>query len=368
MASEYWLLTGRSPVNYSIPILVVDDGKRLVEASTCTPLLKVQETLVFEIMSRVGRAGERDGQKVWLLSHHELMRVATLFEGAVFDPELLVVWGRIRDVDRSWDRKGESVDRDEFISFCHLNGMGENEEWVQFVWNQFTKLMATWLLARSRPLDLGFAKLYATHYREDWKEILFTENAEVRGRRDHIKLADAIWHSRWLRSFLSLDLLAMRGGRGYCIRRIEIQHKRQWYKAMLKLERENLQRYGPENYAKGIIDNLRYQLRRWVDIYVEWRAAIDRPGAIRGPGDKRGSVVLVPYSARLLYWKGLVHRQVRHPANNLLETKPGHPADSQPQDVFSPDGGVPAMPALESEAEDLRDGGRDLATPYDRDS
>ena len=370
MPLEYWLLTGRSPVNFSLPLLVTDDGQRLVEARICTPLLKVQDMLIFEIMSRVGRVGERDGQRVWMLAHHELMRVATKFEGSVSDPELLVVWGRIRDVDRSWDRKGETVDRDEFITFCHLNGLGENEEWVQFVWNQFTKLMAAWLISRSRPVDLGFAKLYATHYREDWKEILFTENANVRPRRGvkPVKLSEAIWKSRWLKSFLSLDLLAMRQSRGYCLRRLEIQHKPQWYKAMLKIEQENHRRYGSENYAKQVIDNIRYQLRRWVDIYVQWRTAIDRPCASRSVRNVGGSTELVPYAARLMYWKGLVHRQVRHPMDNLLETPPGHPGDRQPQDVFSQDGPVPEVPVMEPQAKDLRNSGRNMASPYNRDS
>lgn len=348
---SYWCVTGREPVQFSIPVKVVDRNYRLLEVRVCTVLLKIQEKLLHSILSPISHVGEKDGEVVWMVSESSLSRVATKTSIDSVDPESLLMWGRVLPLTSRVDTS-KVADRDAFVSFCASMGVGTGEEWCQFVWAQFCKLMAEWLVIRDKPLDLGFAKLHNCPMREDWKSIMTWCFPGIKN----------IERPRVIRSLSSVDLLDMSSS-GHCIRRLEVELKPAWYKMTSEIEQERYNRLGPHDYARSYIRSITRRGEHWIKIFAAWTEAIRRPCAVRHKGDAQGEQKLVPdFRADKMYWKGVVV----HNIYNLLSARFGVKGFRRISDNLpEADGSVPEVPDLESDTEDLRSAEGYLAQPSD---
>ena len=348
-----WLVTGRNPVQFSIPVRVTDSNYRLLEVQTCTSLLKIQERVLSELLTQRSKVGERDGKEVWLISESELSKVATRAAPDVQDPETLLMWGRFTYDSRPENVRGRTADRDEFLEFCHSMGLGESREWVYFTWNQFCKLMMEWMINREKPVDLGFAKLHNCPFREDWKAILTWAFPKLgRGHRVTVSkksdlMPKLVKNRQILEAMFSTDLLTMTRDENYCTRHVEIELKPEWYRVVEDVEKERLNRLGDHEYALYYLNSIKAGVSRWLAAYARWLLAVGRPSALCYPGDVPGRFRLVPSFRRgSMSWKDYLIGSFFNFAHRQFQT---FDTDSAIKEILAENVGLPEVQSLQQE-------------------
>lgn len=361
--TETWVITGRDPVRWTIPMTVAnhrkEGGVKLVDIIHAIPLNSQQQAALENFMS-VQVVFSRDG-KWFAIPEHELERYAKKVEG---DPAYHFSWALPRQADKPEHKPERRIERDDFLQFMFNRGVGENRDHTDILWYQFCKGALDWMTNHRRPIDMHFITLHPLPYRANWKAVLtgrFPKLWRTIGRMTGAKREAFLCESGFLDEMLSLDLLAYNLTEDYVYRHVDVEHKSDWWRAVRKAELQSRDKNGLFGYAKRTMDAIKRSIPTAIKIFGSYVAQVARPCATVREGSDWGEFRFVPHIP-----KGGM-RPTPPVVNDLnavvLNKLPDYTKPRDPEDVRYADEGVPTVPYLRSSYEDVRKGGGDVPKP-----
>lgn len=344
---ELWVICGRTPVTWQIPFYVtwVDGAARLDEAM---PLYQSHKAAVNQLLSL---HGEMRGRQ-WYLSPGSLSHIGEKTTGG--NVETYFAWGTIRPVDRR--PQDEREERDEFLEALYAAGVGESVTQLKYFWREFCLHAAHWMINKEKPVDMIFARLHNCPYRANWRTILtqrFRKLGTTLHCRSGVAREYAIDQSGLREEMLSLDLLAINRLTETCYRHIEIEHRPKWWKLVRRAEKDRKTLLGKTRYADYFLDSVRRFIRPGLTLYTSWLAQIASPCVADCESGPDGGIRFVPN-----HLAGKLHPASREYCglapvvpNKFPRFKPA----SIPENLLGADGELPAVPVVQSPAEDVRE-------------
>jgi hypothetical protein len=348
---ELWVLHGRVPVIWRLPVYVTWTGDK--SSGQIDAGVHFFQHWWAAVNQLLGLHGERKG-KQWQISEFSLKQIGEITKGG--DPELLVMWGSPRPPDRRAD--AERIERDAFIDdyLGRGGGLGLDRAVLITLWRELCAHAAHWMINKEKPLDLHFIRLHNCPYRANWRTILTQRFRRLGPTLHHMSGVDrefAIVRSGIRDELLSLDLLSFNRNTRTCYRHIEVEHRKSWWKLVLRVERERLLQKGPEGYAEYFIDSLRRFVKPALTLYTSWLAQIASPCVADCESGPDGRIRLVPnhlagaLSPSSAEYFGL--------APVIPNKRPRYKPASAAATLFGEDGGVPEMSDLQPSAQDVRE-------------
>lgn len=356
MDKELWVLSGRSPVLWTIPFYVAYDSNGLAVMESAMSLTLRQREAVAERLSLIGE--RKDG--FWHVKRTDLEQAGTITAGG--DPELYFSWSLPRPQDEKPDPDKDQ--RSEFLDALFMAGVGKSRGELEYYWNQFCRHMLDWLLNKQKPVDLYFLKLHPTPYRANWKQILcgrYPKLWRTVGQKSGAMRDLILDQSGFREHLLCLDLLAWNMRDGICYRHVEVEHCKGWWSNVRNTERARMINAGVFGYAKNVTDCLKRNLAASLRIYGAYLAQIARPSVAHVEGDAYGEYRFVPnvprghtrpYPPRTVLQDGVFSSKI-----------PDFVPARQPADEDGEKSVLLKMPVVQRPDEDLRDGGGDVPAP-----
>ena len=332
--NELWTISGRDPVNWTVPFYVElrDDCAVL----TCgVALMARQRVAVANLMSIYGYRNEG----AWVLKPGVLESIGERTRGG--DPEMYFVWSAPKPKPLPTPGAG---DRSEMAEAMYKAGIGETEAHAHVLWTALCRLIAHRLINDEKPVDMYFFQLHNCPYRINWLTIVTqrirrrlygNEEEELSGFTDLLE---------------STDLLSYNRRNSLCYRHVEIEHSQRWWKLVTRAESDRMKVKGAHGYADYFLDSLRrfYPVAR--RIYNSWLAQIRTNSVACTASGPRGRIRFMS-------------------ASKVKDLSPLHHEFCALPPVFSPRealrrakavsktyGIVPAVPDFQQKAENVWDG------------
>ena len=217
---ELWVVTGSEPVTWAIPFWVDWQGPY-------TDIRCAMSLSPYQFAALKARIGEKEMGKAgyWRISLTQLRRIGhqVQFTGQVEDH---FVWERRRLAHLSPLARRRRADRDSFIGDMFLRGEGESEGELEYWLARFCNAFIWHLLNKETPVDLHFCKLHPSPYKANWH----IDSKPM--RRDQLLGPMKI----------AFDGIA-------CLRGVEMELTRTWWKLARRVEHERVTLLGNEAYA-----------------------------------------------------------------------------------------------------------------------
>lgn len=270
MSEELWIIKGRLPVLWTIPVYAQWESKCEASVFPAIALLRSQERALNYLLS----THARKVKGMWLMTTTALEEVGRLADPGT-DPESVFSWERPRGVYKPsyWSRArliGEPL-RKEFLDSLYQDGAGNSRDEVEHWWYIFCNYAFNWLINTEKPLDMYFVRLVPLPFRHEWVSILDSIHADKR-QTEHFN-----------------DPYMLGGSVGNVIRRtIDAELLPTWWKSVRRVERTRLSRLTSEQYAESVRASIMRAIpaaRRLYRYHVAKKTALRvgfRPGSIRG--------------------------------------------------------------------------------------
>lgn len=347
---ELWVINGRDPVLFRIPFWVVW-RESTAEMEAAVPLLRIQKEAIVRILSlsalRMGQTNR------WKITDHQLDKIAT--RATHPNPELSFSWGQPRPMEH---RKIEGKpERTEFLESLYAAGIGESPEQLAYFWTAFCNHAAQWMINKEKPVDMIFFRLYNSPYRRNWKLVLaqrFPRLGTLITGKGKMESDYAIDRSGFKEELLNLDLLAFNRKDRTCYRHVEVEHTRKWWKIVHQAELQRLTRRGPYGYADYFMDSVRRFHQTAIRLYKAWLTQMARPCVADVEGGYDGSLRFMPNHLE----GGMCYTSRKyHALPVVLRNKPPRFTPAS-REIALPEtnGSLPALPAVQPEVKDLRNG------------
>lgn len=356
--SELWVVEGRKPVLWTMPIYVAwKTANEGVAISALPQLNHKQRDALRKHMSEYGR--EFNGG--WLVFKHELARTARpVTPGS--DPECLFSWHLPRLQDSPEHLTEERIERSDFLDSLHQSGtVPLDRAQLEYVWRQFCVHIGEWLMIREKPIDFYLFTLHSSPYRSDWKRIV-REDIAAETTRAAIYQQGSNFD---LREFLMQPkLFAYHPTRNICLRRVEVEHKKAWWKQQIKIETAKLKHLTPVAYARQFFDFCHRCLQCSMRLFAAFMVEDKTPAPNDVAGDMAGTFYFVPSRPAKAVLRSLLGYSITPRAS--LSAKPKAQEAGAAQAVSATNGGVSAVPDISPKAQDVRDTGSDVSQSADR--
>lgn len=356
MDRELWVLSGRSPVLWTIPFYVVYDADGMALMESAMILSARQREAVAE---RLSLTASIKGQ-FWCMKPTDLEQAATIAAGG--DPELYFSWSLPRPEEEK--HTPDRDDRSEFLDALFMAGVGKTRGELEYYFNQICRHALDWLLNKQKPVDLYFVKLHPTPYRANWKQILCSRYPKLWravGTKTGPRRELMLLQSGFTDDLLCLDLLAYNVKDDYCYRRVEVEHCKTWWSNVKNTERARMAGRGVYDYAKNVTDCVKKGMEASLRIYGAYLAQIARPSVAHVEGDAYGEYRFIanvprghtrPYPPRVIAQDGVFPSKL-----------PDFIPAGRPPDADETQPGVLHLPAVQPQADDVRNGGADVPPP-----
>lgn len=277
---ELWVFRGKKPVEWTVPFYVVRRDDSDVMLVNAVPLSGRQHAAVTEYLSDLGKG---DGTGRWQLHPSLLAQVAQQLDNAT-PPETVVFWGDEGAPPKVVPKEAISTgdpEMDEFLQDMCERGMGPMPVLVQW-WLAFCQQAQHWLINKEKPVSMRFIKLHASPYRRNWMFVVLSRfprfwrsitflNKSARNME--------LEKSGFVDELLCLDLLAMHKRTGLIYRYVEVEHTKQWYKEIRRVETERFRILGWIGYARHTMASVRRRLATSIRLYAGWLADLACPSA-----------------------------------------------------------------------------------------
>jgi hypothetical protein len=277
------------------------------------------------------------------------------------DPEQYVSWS----IERKLKDTGtaETPMMRDFLDEFYLSGsFAYSRDELRIHWMMMCKFTVHYLINHELPVDCLWFVLHPSPYRSDWiKEIrkqLSHIQRPVRLGRIRLKRLFETTHIR--RRMLHGPMLAFDPQRKHIYRRIELEHTPSWWKMIRRVEAARLEKLGPTNYARNIKRSMAAAAPVHRRLYKQHVVEVHCPRASFHPGGDQSLCVLD--TIRIDY-RNVNRRFVFvgvDPSEYEVETKK-RPSIPRKRKVSRENGSVPAVPIIQPEVPDVRDGGREVA-------
>lgn len=344
--TEMWVIEGRQPVLWTIPVFVKwnndDEGEMFYAVSY---LLQKQLGALTERL----KDHARPFNGMWIISRHALKRIARLTPGG--DPECYFSWHLSREGDQPKYKPETRVERDEFLDSLFQSGAtGLDRATLEFVWRQFCLHMGNWLINREKSIDFYFFTIHPMPYRSNWKDRMLDEFTRRFAAHAMSRQATELKQIDVREMLLDPSLLAMNESYGICYRRLEVEHKKAWWKNVIRSERYKLSKLGPHEYAFDFTGFCIRCIERSKRLFFSFLSENNRPAPVDVPGDVAGTFRLVSPRAT-----GQVHNSLLgyHPSAAAIADKVEETCVEKA--LPSTNGSVPEVRPVQPETQDVRD-------------
>lgn len=315
-----------------------------------TPLMVKQQKAVEHVLNQAGEPY----RGMWRIRRTHLEQIGEVTTGG--DPENYFAWERPKMSQLPEFQPERRLERDEFLDAIYAAGVGKNRTEVEYWWNQFCKHALDWLVNKDKPVDMYFIRLHNSGYRANWKAVLLGRFPKLGQLLSHTLGKDQHYFahkSGLLDQMTCLDLLAMNRERGVCYRMVEVEHRPQWWKNILRVEKTRHRRLGSAGYAKYFLESIRSKLGTNLRLYVEFLSNVARPSAADVECGLAGEFRLVPHLSRSDGVRPLPRKTVLVPIV-VPNDPPTYSPPSDTKQVYPPDAVVSEVPSFQSNPENVR--------------
>lgn len=301
--SELWVFRGTQPVLWRIPVRIVFRARNarrpklglLAHLEPAVPLLGCQRVALNQHFRAFKAVQNVDGR--WQIKGHvpvgpcpnPLSRGGWRYEVrlrgmggvkiAADDPEDHLVWGARRPPARKF--KPEEKERRAWLEELLARGVGDSYEQLAYFWREFCLHLAHTLLNEEQPVDCFLFKLHNCPLRTNWKEWM--------GGKPPKEPRHLLWRVLGGGRILAFDVEGE-----HALRHIELEHTREWWKLVRKVEGRRRYVKGREEYARMFQKSLeRFALTAW-RLFWRHREEMAQASADRVPHGRGGGFRFVP--------------------------------------------------------------------------
>lgn len=364
---SFWVIWGRSPVRWTMPVHVTWDGNEATVFPLIAPLPAYIEAAYKDRMMEFSIVLERG---MWRLSRLRLLEIGYERTG---NPDEHFSWALPHPATNPALKENVNPDREEFIDALHLAGVGRTRDEVAWWWATFCNHALDWMWNKRKPVNLYAFNLHLLPYRMNWRLALHAK---------HRELAATIWKKRrenqmsnsvgkdFLKDLSSTRLLAMHRGKGYVYQHVDVEHLGAWWKLNIRVERRRRKQLGFCGYLSYITDCVRRAIPVATRIYLAYLQNMGRPSAQLAHRNYAGGRGLEQVSFRRYTKEGgkstrdknlISDKTMANLGSNLYRRfRRHHVGFNVSEKVSCPDEPLPTMPDLQPEAQDLRNGGAHL--------
>lgn len=245
--------------------------------------------------------------------------------------------------DESQESQAEFLD-----AFARRTGRPRTE--VELWWKLFCDHGFEWIVIQERPLDLGFVTLHLVPFRVNWKYLLWEDTLSTRRQRkrfDRGILADG----RYL-------AISSEDKKWYCRHYVEVEHNPAWFRNLERVHKARVRRRKLKYYVKDVVAHIQRRAAVFVRLYNQWMDEGLYPSGVLAPGTGERSSDVVRGRSGTLPGTSIQPGDV---PTNLAGPRLAAVPVSEPQAVPAADGSLPAVPDLQPQTQDVRDGGTDVS-------
>jgi hypothetical protein len=244
----------------------------------------------------------------WWFSEASLLKFARKHPG--INREAVLVWpgceptrvdrGDIdvheEELEIDADQKDFSAPELEFLKRVHflLGSIAWDE--LKIIWLAVRKEAKKFLVTDRRTLDLGFARLAYTPYRQNWKEALCVRFSALLSafRKPPADRHQTLAEAGVYRALASAKLLAIDPKRRFVHWTLETLPSQELDRALEEQELARFQRLGPAAYANHILSAMSKRLKYTLEILRHYAGAVGVPAAEIREGRTFGALTLIP--------------------------------------------------------------------------
>lgn len=351
MLDELWMIRGSKPVLWTMPFRVNAIGGAEVEAHLDWPMLSTrQAAAVACLMLEYGRPYNG----MWRLTLWQLRKIGSRARDGE-TAEDLFSWERARESQQPKYNPDRRAERDEFLTALYQNGVGSSLTEVEAWWQHFCNHALDWLLNKEKPVDMYFLKLHPTPLRRNWDYKAWSYFRRYKEIPKHPTPSDLLANKAAANAFRSARWLAVMPGR-ICERHVMIEHTRMWWALMKKVEETRLKVLKVNSYAQAVLDSLARGVGAAARVYSEWAIHSAHSQGYNLSSGVHGLPRIIQAlqpgkcgaKGNRILWSAKIQRKreaiARHRARR----------------VSRPNEKLPAMPAVQPEAENVRNGRPDV--------
>lgn len=309
--TELWVVSGRLEDGFawSLPIYVhpfrSEDGERWFRVKRAGSYTASQYRCLKPVIDSFDHCP--NDQNAWWFSDASLLKFARKHPG--INRETTIVWPGYEppkidrgDVDNDEEdlqlepEPGFSALESEFLKRVHgLLGSIAWEE-LKIIWLAVRKEAKKFLVTDRRVLDLGFARIIAMPYRQNWKEALTVRFSALISafRKPPGERQEALTEAGVYKALASAKLLAIDAKHRFVRWTLETLPSRELEQSLEEQEFARLQKIGHAAYANHILGAMSKRLKYTLEILRHYSGAVSVPAGAICEGKTFGSVTLIP--------------------------------------------------------------------------
>ena len=239
-----------------------EDGARLVMAWQALEFPVAAHELFASTM--LGKCVRQSGRYFFFEDFESLPEGVRLIHGVT--PERHFVWTGAKDwyvtgntltITEDPEPMPEKIDEAflrELASRTMMGNLSQTKIW----WNAFVRLSLEWMLVRRKPVNLGWAIIYALPYRANWKSILaagFPNCYSCYTRENEEKIEAALVAMGIIDAFSGKELLEVHGTEHWCNWKPEIVPTKIWERTIERTEKLRVSK-GKAGYSIYLIKHV----------------------------------------------------------------------------------------------------------------
>lgn len=299
MERYVWTLTD---TRWKLPIVVffpyeTDIATVQIPEPTLVPLLKKQKASITERLNATCFNKSDNGE--WFYPREKLLQVAKPYDGD--DPEDVVEWrpamaGIMERAPGSGRTVEQIRDTDSFLKPLVASGFFRTLEAAEMTWNIFTTRMMDRLVNEQLSIHMGFCKLYAIPYRQNWKQLLFQMDRTrfIRNGRRSPDALSAMKDRKVPQAMIEERLTAWIEEENRIDWTLEVVPTNQWAQLLDMAEEARRVARGKWGYLHGVVDTMKRLLPLSIDVYRHYLERLSKPIVVLGQTAKEGRGLVRP--------------------------------------------------------------------------
>ena len=171
---------------------------------------------------------------------------------------------------------------------------------VKVIWSAIIQTAMQWLINRNKPINLGFATVYASPYRVNWKAILLGAFPKIWGalsKHGRPQMEKALIDAGFMDALYWKELMEIKRPNHTCGWNLELVPNKLWNEATDRVENLRIAQ-GQEAYAKFVAKSIQRNLLLSVAAFRAYVARSIAPSAKFSSLAADGQQILIPWTPK----------------------------------------------------------------------
>lgn len=275
--STLWVVRGREPVLWTIPVFVEWHDKTAI----IRPAVVLNGMQGHALLATVNKWGKiEDGN--YIIRESALRQCAEEIPPEE-NAEMHFSWERVRAPQRTRYNAPEDQERREFLDELHLSGAWRpfcsRREEVDYVFHALCRFMLDWLVNQEKPVDLHFAKLHNWPWRQNFADAIYRREKaydlrprELMRKYGPQEACEIEVNARLRHAMLTGPFFRMIDG-DVMGRALFIEPTRAWHSLIKRIERTRFEVLKEQAYADQFILSASRQWPRVARFLASWLAS-----------------------------------------------------------------------------------------------